>query len=230
MTLPYNGRSETDFRTPGCHDADQDGYGAPGDAQCPAGTAADCNDTNPTIHPGVAELCDNVDNDCNGTVDGFATSCGIGPCAAQGTCIGGVDNCTPGPPMPEVCDNVDNNCDGTSDNVPPPTGGLVLTVTREVLSWSADPSSTAYDVVRGNLAALRSSGGDYTVSTGSCLANDWTGTALNESVSPASGDAFWLLVRGITGCTGSIGTFDSGAASQAGSRDVEIGASAGACP
>lgn len=34
-----------------------------------AGAAADCNDGNPSIHPGAAEICDGKDQDCNGAVD-----------------------------------------------------------------------------------------------------------------------------------------------------------------
>ena len=30
---------------------------------------ADCDDSNPDINPGVAEVCDHVDNDCDGVPD-----------------------------------------------------------------------------------------------------------------------------------------------------------------
>jgi hypothetical protein len=57
-------------------DADGDGYGNPAIATqaCsqPAGFVAnntDCNDANANAFPGAAEVCDNLDNDCDGQVD-----------------------------------------------------------------------------------------------------------------------------------------------------------------
>lgn len=44
-------------------DADGDGY-------CKgAGGVSDCNDANPAIHPGAPELCNGLDDNCNGQVD-----------------------------------------------------------------------------------------------------------------------------------------------------------------
>jgi hypothetical protein len=53
----------------GCTDADQDGYGNPGSPDCPRGSATDCNDSNLNVNPGRRDLCNGVDNDCNGRVD-----------------------------------------------------------------------------------------------------------------------------------------------------------------
>jgi hypothetical protein len=61
------------------------------------------------------EVCDNIDNNCDGAVDGFPTSCGVGPCARTGACVAGIDSCVAGTPTPEVCDNLDNDCNGTVD-------------------------------------------------------------------------------------------------------------------
>jgi hypothetical protein len=47
-------------------DADKDGYG---DALCPGTTGNDCDDTQPTVHPTAKEVCDGMDNDCNGKGD-----------------------------------------------------------------------------------------------------------------------------------------------------------------
>ncbi len=46
---------------PSCTDADSDGH-------C-AGTNQDCDDTNPAKYPCATEICDGIDNDCDGLVD-----------------------------------------------------------------------------------------------------------------------------------------------------------------
>jgi len=50
----------------GCQDVDGDGYGDPGDPSCPAGGAADCNDSYGATYPGAPEQNDGVDNQCPG--------------------------------------------------------------------------------------------------------------------------------------------------------------------
>lgn len=55
-------------------DADGDGHG---DALCGAAPGDDCDDTHKTVYPGAPELCDGLDNDCNGKFDlqdGFTLS------------------------------------------------------------------------------------------------------------------------------------------------------------
>jgi len=57
------------FEEPECVDLDGDGYGIDGHNDfCPTSPETDCNDTDSTIHPGAAEACDGVDNDCDGSV------------------------------------------------------------------------------------------------------------------------------------------------------------------
>ena len=69
----------------------------------------------------TAEVCDNMDNDCDGSVDedlGF-TTCGLGVCEnTVDSCVGGVpQTCDPLPnAVPEICDNLDNDCNGLVDD------------------------------------------------------------------------------------------------------------------
>src|SRR6185503_16704845 len=37
----------------------------------------DCDDTNPNRYPGNTEVCDGIDNDCNGTADPGAAPSGV---------------------------------------------------------------------------------------------------------------------------------------------------------
>lgn len=104
-----------------------------------------------------------------------------------------------------------------------------LSVTAATLSWSSLIVASVYDVVAGDLATLRATGGDFTAATQSCLADDQVGTSLAYTGQPATpGEGFWFLVRGVAGATAL--SFDSFAAGQAGSRDAGIAASPGACP
>ncbi len=57
-------------------DADDDGYGPDDsmvvDCDAPSGSVSlggDCDDTDPTLNPGETDLCDGVDNDCDGELD-----------------------------------------------------------------------------------------------------------------------------------------------------------------
>ena len=71
-----------------CDDNDDALSGLDLDLDSVSSCDGDCNDENPTIFPGIAEFCDQIDNDCDGDVDegtgpdgdgdGFDTSgCGV---------------------------------------------------------------------------------------------------------------------------------------------------------
>ena len=84
-------------------------------------------------------------------------------------------------------------------------------------------------MVKGNLIALRSGGGDFANSITACLENDGTDEQAEDAETPATGEGFYYLVRGI-GCEALVGTYDSGGAGQQGGRDAGIAGSANACP
>jgi len=58
-------------------DADGDGFSV---------AQGDCNDANPAIHPGATELCNEIDDNCDGTVEGAA------PPSANGQLFAGAAN------------------------------------------------------------------------------------------------------------------------------------------
>lgn len=109
-------------------DADQDGYLS----------NVDCDDTNADIYPNATEICDGLDNNCDGQVDegiqyaiffldndgdGYGTSTNsIEACpdvVPNGFADNGLD-CNDNDPeinpeKPEVCDGLDNDCSGEID-------------------------------------------------------------------------------------------------------------------
>ena len=81
----------------------------------------------------TAEVCNGIDDNCNGLIDdGVAPqtlpcTAGVGACARSGvqtsTCTNGVwgsygsCNAVPGNPVNETCNGIDDNCDGSIDNI-----------------------------------------------------------------------------------------------------------------
>ncbi|PYT11360.1 MAG: hypothetical protein DMF51_15730 [Acidobacteria bacterium] len=65
------------------------------------------------------EVCNGLDDDCDGQVDeGLGTTtCGVGACTRTvQNCVGGVSQtCTPGTPAAEICNGIDDDCDGQVD-------------------------------------------------------------------------------------------------------------------
>jgi hypothetical protein len=95
-------------------DQDDDGYCS--GFNCIGGLdPGDCDDLDPDRHPGAIELCNGVDDDCDGVM-------GVGELDVDGDgfllCEGDCDDQDPGtnPSQAEECDGVDNDCDGVIDD------------------------------------------------------------------------------------------------------------------
>ncbi len=152
-------------------DADADGFGNPNLslAACsqPGGFVADdsdCDDGDGTNNPDAEERCDNVDNDCDGTVDfgavdsvtfyldndrdGYGTdavslvSCNAPPSYADNSLDCNDANVLIHPGAAELCDGIDNNCDGDS------------TGSQQTADWFADSDFDGYGDASNALADL----------------------------------------------------------------------------
>jgi hypothetical protein len=97
------------------------------------------------------------------------------------------------------------------------------------LAWSPVPDANAYDIVRGSLLDLHASHGDYAFSTNHCVANDFSGHALDDGTFTPVGVGVFYLMRAV-GCAGPGPYDDLSDAAQVGSRDAEIAASIDPCP
>jgi hypothetical protein len=130
------------------HDTDADGFGDGSTAVegCEApdvdwvSDGSDCDDTVQDVHPGALEVCDGIDNDCNGGIDDVADlpfwytdgdgdghgdpGTGVQACEAPPGTVDRGDDCDdtddtvfPGAPELDCNDPVDRNCDGSVGSV-----------------------------------------------------------------------------------------------------------------
>ncbi len=118
-----------------CLDNDGDGFSGTGD--CTGEASIDCNDREPSAFPGALELCNGIDDSCNGQIDeglpvvayySDVDGDGVGAVKTGEGCksppTGSVtqsgdcndQDATIRPGQAETCNGIDDDCDGTRDN------------------------------------------------------------------------------------------------------------------
>ncbi|MFT3948705.1 MAG: MopE-related protein [Agriterribacter sp.] len=182
----------------------------------------DCNDSNPDIHPGATEICDGIDNNCDGQVDegllfwiypdndgdgygideGKIYSCNVpyGYADHGGDCKDDDNAIYPG--AEEICgDGIDNDCDGqidegcsgTGDYYSKPSGDL-----HNLSTWGINPDGSGTqptDFGEGKIFNLANRSGNYT------MTGNWTitGTLANPSGSQLKINGYTLSLTALTG-------------------------------
>ena len=153
-------------------DADGDSYGdsSGGTDECSAPSGyttddTDCDDTDASVNPGATEVCDSIDNDCDGSIDEGLTTTYFPDADGDGygDSSGGTDECSApsgyttdssdcndanasiNPAASEVCDGVDNDCDGYIDAADSSVTGLTTYYADTDFDGYGDPTSSTQD-------------------------------------------------------------------------------------
>jgi len=171
---------------------DQDGDGSPSDI--------DCNDASAAQSPLNVELCDGIDNDCNGTQDDNVIDSdgdGLDDCADTN------DDNDPAPDASD-CAPLDPTAFGT------PTEIADLDVTGAAptsVSWVDQTlgSGTRYDVATGQITQA----GSLDFASGACLPGTSASPAADTRPAPAPDTAWYYLVKSRNAC--GQGTYGSAA-------------------
>ncbi len=169
-------------------DADGDGFGldtvtATGCSAPPSFIAQnnDCNDLDATISPNGIEVCDEVDNNCDGAIDegveltfyydqdgdGYGISNNtVEACVAPTSYVGNADDCNDLVPEAytnavEVCDGIDNDCNGMADE------GVLL-------DWYLDLDGDGFGNNAYSLQACTSPSNNYVADGDDCDDGDST--------------------------------------------------------
>lgn len=184
----------------GCTDLDGDGYGAPGSSLCPAGPGADCDDLRSDLHPGATEICNRLDDDCDGSLspqeidddhDGY-TECS-GDCNDQDPSIYWL--------AIEVNDGKDNQCPGRPGyGLVDEMGNALVFQSQIRLAWNGQQLATSYQIVRSDRKDFVSG----------CTVVQQSVRTLDDAAEPPAGGLFYYLVRAAAPNVGSWDANSSG--------------------
>ena len=169
--------------------------------------AEDCDDTSASAHPGAPEVCDQLDNDCNGVVDDSAAGEDSDSDGSHNAC----DNCV-FDFNPSQSD-FDHDSEGDICDL---NDGLIFiySTDKNYREWQAESGYTTWNSYRGTLAVLRTTG-QYTQAPGSnpLVARDCglTDPYVVDLLVPDPGDVAFNLVTGVAGGVESgLGTNSAG--------------------
>jgi len=161
-------------------DSDGDGYTSCG---------GDCNEGDPAVHPGAAEVCNGIDDNCNGSADeGFPDQDGDG----AASCIDCNDH------KPGVW------------SFPVEVTNFWIAAPPTDLYWDDQAQEigpdTDYDIDSGTFSLTAG----FSLSGGACILSNGPGPPHTDTrANPATGTGYWYLIRAENPCGDGTYGFDS---------------------